>query len=264
MDAPFPHQAEPRADVIAAQAMTRDDRPALARSRVKAALPRLRDTAMDLPRARQASRAGTRGFTLNLNCHEPLAVGSSLGGAWGHGPAEPGAGVGPVAVGGARRDPQGGGGLIGRQPGEVPQLHQLGLFRMLLRETVEGLVESEELVVRDGSGDSVEIEILPLPAAAVSDSLLAAGLLDENTADGLGRRREEMSAAVELLVAHQPQVCFMHQGGRVERLARLLLRELRGGELAQLVIDERQQIRGRLLVATVGCFEESCYVGHGY
>ena len=95
------------------------------------------------------------------------------------------------------------------------------------------------------------VEVLPLLPAAVPGRLLAARPLDQDAADGLGRRREEVAAAVELLVPHQPQVRLMNQGSRVQRLARLLVRELRGGESAQLVVDERQQVRGGLLVANV-------------
>ena len=62
--------------------------------------------------------------------------------------AEPGAGVGPVAVGRARRDAQREGGLVGRQAGEVAELDQLGLLRTAFREAIEGLVQSEKLLIR--------------------------------------------------------------------------------------------------------------------
>jgi hypothetical protein len=49
--------------------------------------------------------------------------------------------------------------------------------------------------------------------------------------------------------ADQPQVGLVDQGGGAEGLARLLLGQPLGGELAQLVVDQRQQLAGRLRVA---------------
>ena len=46
-----------------------------------------------------------------------------------------------------------------------------------------------------------------------------------------------------------PKIGLMHQGRGLERLAGLLLRQLQGGQLAQLVIDQRQELLGRLRVA---------------
>ena len=54
-----------------------------------------------------------------------------------------------------------------------------------------------------------------------------------------GRRRGSASAADE------PQVRLVDQGGGVQRLARLLLGELLRRELAELVVDQRQQLAGR-------------------
>jgi hypothetical protein len=49
----------------------------------------------------------------------------------------------------------------------------------------------------------------------------------------LGRGGEEVAAVVKVLIAHQAQVGFMHQGRCVQRLARLLAGHLRRGEPAQ-------------------------------
>ena len=47
----------------------------------------------------------------------------------------------------------------------------------------------------------------------------------------------------------QPEVGLVDQGGGLERLAGLLLRQPLGGELAQLVVDQRQESLGGLRVA---------------
>ena len=51
---------------------------------------------------------------------------------------QPGPGVGPVPVGGARGDAEGGGGLLEGQAGEVPELDQLGRRRVLARRGGRG------------------------------------------------------------------------------------------------------------------------------
>ena len=94
---------------------------------------------------------------------------------------------------------------------------------------------------------------------------LRRALLDEDAAHGLGRRGEEVAAAVPApgrLVADQPEVGLVDQGRGLERLARLLLRQPLGGELAQLVVDQRQELLGRLRVALLDGREDACDVVH--
>ena len=54
----------------------------------------------------------------------------------------------------------------------------------------------------------------------------------------------------------------MDQGGGLERLAGLLLRQLLGGQLAQLVVDQRQELLGRLRVALLDGREDAGHVVH--
>ena len=65
----------------------------------------------------------------------------------------------------------------------------------------------------------------------------------------IGRRGEEMSPAVPdpvRVATDQSQVGLVHQGRGLERLARLLADQLPGGQPAQLVVDQREQLAGRL------------------
>ena len=64
------------------------------------------------------------------------------------------------------------------------------------------------------------------------------------------------------LAADQPEVGLVDQGGRLERLAGLLRGQPGGGELAQLVVDERQQLGRGLRVAGRGRVEQAGDVGH--
>ena len=54
----------------------------------------------------------------------------------------------------------------------------------------------------------------------------------------------------------------MNQGGRLEGLVGGLVGHPRGGELAQLVVDEREQVGGGLAVTGRRGVQESRHVGH--
>jgi hypothetical protein len=94
----------------------------------------------------------------------------------------------------------------------------------------------------------------------------AACRFDEDAAHGLGRGGEEMAAAVPVPLGfgvHQPQVGLVNQGGRLEGLAGLLLGHLRGGQLAQLVVDQWQELRGGVRVALLHRGQDAGNLGHG-
>lgn len=63
-----------------------------------------------------------------------------------------------------------------------------------------------------------------------------------------------MRAVVELLVADESQIRLVDEGGGVERLAQEKPGQTRRGELPQLVVHEREQLRGGLTVTVVGGF----------
>jgi hypothetical protein len=54
------------------------------------------------------------------------------------------------------------------------------------------------------------------------------------------------------------------QGGCLERLARLLLRQLLRRQLAQLVVDQRQELLGGVRVALLDGGEDARDVAHGW
>src|SRR5262249_49387207 len=67
---------------------------------------------------------------------------------------------------------------------------------------------------------------------------------------------------LRLLRVHQPKVRFVDERGGLERLARLLLRHPLGRQLAQLVVDQRQQLRGGGRVALLDGAQDTRDVGH--
>jgi hypothetical protein len=108
-------------------------------------------------------------------------------------------------------------------------------------------------------------QFLPLPAAPGLGGLLAAGVLDENAPHGLGRGGEEVTKTVPVprgLDVHQPEVGFVNQGCGLERLARLVLCQLLRGQLAELVVDQRQELLGRLGISLLNVGEDTTHFTH--
>src|SRR5262249_2561360 len=92
-----------------------------------------------------------------------------------------------------------------------------------------------------------------------------AGVLDEDAAHGLGGGGEEVAAPLPVRPrarADQPQVGLVDQGGRLQRLARLLLSQALGGEAAQLVVDQRQQLGGGVRIALLDGGQDAGDLGH--
>src|SRR5688500_18519633 len=61
---------------------------------------------------------------------------------------EPGARVGPIAVGGGGRDAEDGGRLLTGQAREVAELHQFRFDGVFAGEALQGVLEGEQLVAR--------------------------------------------------------------------------------------------------------------------
>ncbi len=65
-----------------------------------------------------------------------------------------------------------------------------------------------------------------------------------------------------LVRADQTQIGFVNEGGGVECLAGRFAGEALRGQLAQLVIDQRQQFIGGLRVAPSGAFQDDRELAH--
>lgn len=122
----------------------------------------------------------------------------------------------------------------------------------------------EEMVGRFGEAQ-VLIKIGAAQTSAVLYPALAAGLFYENPPHRFSRCGEEMAPAVPalgLVHINQPNVGFVNQGGSLQRLSRLLLRHPLRRQLAQLIIDQRQQLLGGTRVALFDGREDAGDVGH--
>ncbi len=147
---------------------------------------------------------------------------------------KPGAGVGPVALGGARGDAEGLGGFLGGETDEVFLFHELGLAGVVGGEGFEGVVEEEDFgAVGLGRG---EIEAGGVGAdagegAAVADGVFAAGVFDEDAVHGFGGGAEKVGAIRPrgLGIAAEAEPDLVHERGGLECLAGDLMGHLGGG-----------------------------------
>ena len=153
------------------------------------------------------------------------------------------------------------------RPAKYRSLTSSAVGRVLGGQPVEGLVEGEQVVVR----------VAGRPATASSRSTrrrpppcltrpLAAGGLDEDAAHGLGGGGEEVAAAVPAGWPASAPTSRRYASWTRAVAWRvwpgLLGGQPGGGELAQLVVDEREQLGGGLRVAGRGGVEEAGDVGH--
>src|SRR5262245_32894211 len=178
---------------------------------------------------------------------------------------EPAPGVRPDGVRRPRGEAERLGRLADGQAGEVAKLDQLGGRPVGPLQGGQGLVQGEQVVGAARRRDVHVFERDAPPTGPPLAGLLAAGALDEDAAHRLGRRGEEVTAAVPLLPAvgvHQPQVSFVHQGGRLEGVAGRLGRQPGGGQFAQLAVDERQEFGRGLRVAGRGRVQQLGDGGH--
>ena len=92
------------------------------------------------------------------------------------------------------------------------------------------------------------------------------GTLDQDAAHRLGRRGEEVAAAVPvlgLLHVHQAEVRLVDQSGGLQCLPGFLLGQLLGRQPAQLVVDQREELIGRLRIAPLDGGEDARDVAQG-
>src|SRR5262245_57061810 len=114
---------------------------------------------------------------------------------------------------------------------EVPEFHELAGLGVGLRQPLQRFVQGQQPLGPLRAGNFRSLVLVGM-AAAVLEALFSPGRLDENASDRLGGGGEKMSPAVPVLspvTTGRAQVRFMHQGGGLERVARLLLGHLRRG-----------------------------------
>jgi len=142
--------------------------------------------------------------------------------------------------------------LLDGQPGEKTQLDQFRLALVLLFELLQGLVQGEQIDLRLGRRCRDVWQFLAVPATAGLERALVSGSVDKYAPHRLRRGSEEMPPAdplLNLFTIDEAEVGFMHQGGGLERLTRLLVYQTLCRQLAQFVVDQWQELIGRVEIA---------------
>jgi hypothetical protein len=96
----------------------------------------------------------------------------------------------------------------------------------------------------------------------VSSSAVLAGPVDKDLAHRFGGDAEEVAVVGIRLVADEPKVGLMHQGGGVERVIGPFPGHLHRGQPAQLVVNQRQELLGRPNVAVLDSRKDTGHVVH--
>src|SRR5262249_32192069 len=101
---------------------------------------------------------------------------------------EPGAGVGPVALGGGGGNAQSRGGLLDGQARKVAQLDQFSLDRVLARQLLQGFIQGEQVFDRFRRRQLHIVELFPRPTSPLFEAAFAPNLLDQDAAHRFGGR----------------------------------------------------------------------------
>src|SRR5262249_34666889 len=111
----------------------------------------------------------------------------------------------------------------------------------------------------------VELRVFPPPSAAMLLPPPAPGVFDENPAHRLRGGREEMGTTVPVLHRlgiDEAEIGFMDEGRGLERLPGLFAGQPLRREPAQLVVDQRQELLGRLCFTALDRRKDARHLVH--
>ena len=130
-----------------------------------------------------------------------------------------------------------------RKTGEITEFDQLRLLWGFGFQLLKCFFNREKLI---GAGirqrEEQFIQRNAFVVAAMFWTAFSSGLVHQNPPHRFSRGGEEMSPAVpvlRLLDVDEPNVRIVDERGRLQGLSRFLVRHLRRGEFAQLVLDQR-------------------------
>ena len=164
-----------------------------------------------------------------------------------------------MALGGALADFHSRSSLLDGESCEVAELHKSRLLRIPGSEEVERFVDGQQFVLGLRSGDLDLIHVHPRHRPAAAEGMSPAGSLDQDPPHRLGGGAEKMGAIFENLIT-ETQPCLMDEGGRLERVALLFARHLGGSKLAELSVDQRDQIAGGVVLTAADGMKQERHV----
>jgi len=129
-------------------------------------------------------------------------------------------------------------------------MNQFDCLRVDEFQAVERRIESDKIFMNLRGGGGL-MQFLPLKSSPPLQSPFSSGVLDQDPAHGLGRGGEEVSTPVKLLrmlarrpvgSGNEPEKGLMNECRRLQRLPGVFLRQLTGGELPQLVVNQWKKL----------------------
>src|SRR5262245_14457475 len=139
--------------------------------------------------------------------------------------------------------------LLHAQTGEESQLDEFCNERVADLEFPQGVIQPQKLITRESLRRHKFVEGNRLPSDGVTTIPLAS-LFNQDPPHRLGGGEEVPPALPRIWFTdvHKSEVGLMDQGSGLEGLAGLLLGQLLSSQFAQLIIDQRQELVGRLRV----------------
>src|SRR5262249_41475038 len=138
--------------------------------------------------------------------------------------SQPRASVGPVLIGGGRGNAKSPSGLLHGQPGEEPELDQIGPPPILLLQLHQRLIQGDEVTAGFFTSRLDRIQVESLPASSCLLSALVSGILDQDPPHRFRSGRKEVAPAVPVLwlrTRDEAEICFVNQGCRLKSLSGL-------------------------------------------
>src|SRR5262249_2090856 len=125
-------------------------------------------------------------------------------------------------------------------------------------------IDGEKLLISFWRGEVELLNIQSKLPSSVALCSLATRSVNEDAPHRFGGGGKKMGAPGELWIfaADQPQPCFMDKGCRLQRVSCGLIRHFGSGELAQLLIDQRQQFCGGFRIALFDGRQEVSEIAH--
>jgi hypothetical protein len=156
-------------------------------------------------------------------------------------------------------------GLLQRETGKKAQFNYLGSFGLFLREFLQRFIEEQQSVVVHVRRDFNLVQIEPFPSPATLAGCFATRVINEDVAHGFRGGGKKVAAIGESrmrLVAGKPKPGLVHESGGLQRVARGFIGHARDSQLAEFIIDQRQEFIGGVRVARLRSIQDKSHSAH--
>jgi hypothetical protein len=175
-----------------------------------------------------------------------------------HFAAQPDFGELPVAHDRFRRHFDDGSRFLDRQSAEEAELDDAAFAIVDFRQRVQRLVERDELFAWRVADDQLLVELDAFRESASFLRVSRARVVDEDPPHDAGAHGKKMRAVVpcHILGVDQSKVGLVHERGRLQAVATVFARGMSPRNLMKLVVNERNQLLQRVLLAAAPSAEQ--------